>query len=262
MKISRIILIVLLFFVFFEIGLFSSYTLATGDVPDPGELIGMQVNTISSIFSPENVGGLLIKDPDNINVTNRYELADKVSEVADVDGVNVENMTITTVDDTNKEEFNVTITAFGYSKPSSKSGSIIISNEPDYKIICTAIAKYTINGIEVDLDTVTVDSILKIFDANDNNKYTVLGNDYNSSSKYSSSSSYGSGSSSYSSSSSYGSSYSGSSSDSSSSGSSSADYSGSSSSGSSSSGSSGASSGGSTEPTGTYLNYIIIRHNL
>ena len=124
MKISRIILILLLFFVFFEIGLFSSYTLATGEVPDPGELIGMQVETISSIFSPDNVGGLLIKDPDSINVTNKYELADKVSEVADVDGVDVENMTVTTVDDTNKNEFNVTVTAYGYSKPKSKGGSI------------------------------------------------------------------------------------------------------------------------------------------
>ena len=44
MKISRIILIILLFFVFFEIGLFSSYTLATGEVPDPGELINMQLH--------------------------------------------------------------------------------------------------------------------------------------------------------------------------------------------------------------------------
>ena len=135
MKISRIILIVLLFFVFFEIGLFSSYTLATGEVPDPGELINMQFGTITSIFSPENVGGLLIKDPDNINVTNRFELADKVSEIADVDGVNVENMSITTVDDTSKSEFNITVTAYGYSKPKGKSGSIIISNEPDYKIM-------------------------------------------------------------------------------------------------------------------------------
>ena len=104
MQISRIILILLLFFVFFEIGLFSSYTLATGEVPDPGELINMQISTVTSVFSPDNVGGLLIKDPDNVNVTNRYELADKLSEVADVDGVNVENMTITTVDDTDKDD--------------------------------------------------------------------------------------------------------------------------------------------------------------
>ena len=100
MQISRIILILLLFFVFFEIGLFSSYTLATGEVPDPGELINMQVSTITSVFSAENVGELLIKDPNSVNVTNKYELADKLAEVADVDGVNVENMSITTVDDT------------------------------------------------------------------------------------------------------------------------------------------------------------------
>ena len=100
------------FFVFFEIGLFSSYTLATGEVPDPTELIDMQVSTISSVLSPDNVGGLLIKDPDNINVTNKYELADKVSEVADVDGVNVDNMTITTVDDTNKKEFKKLVEMF------------------------------------------------------------------------------------------------------------------------------------------------------
>ena len=153
MNISRIILIILLFFVFFEIGLFSSYTLATGEVPDPGELINMQVSTVTSFFSPDNVGGLLIKDPDNINVTNRYELADKLSEVADVDGINVDNMTITTVDDTDKDEFNVTVTAFGYSKPKGKSGSIIINGEPDYKIIATATAEHNINGIEVKLDT-------------------------------------------------------------------------------------------------------------
>ena len=241
MKISRIILIVLLFFVFFEIGLFCSYTLATGQVPNPQELIGMQVETVSNIFSPDNVGGLLIKDPDNINVTNRYNLAEKVSEVADVDGVNVENMTITSVEDTSEEEFNVTITAFGYSKPQGKGGSIYISNEPDYKIICTAVAKYTVNGIEVDLDTVKVDSILKIFDADDNNKYNVLGNDYNSSSKYSSGSSYKS-SDSYSSSSS---SYSGSSS--SYSGGSSSDYSG----GGSSDYSGGGSSGGGSSDGGS-----------
>jgi hypothetical protein len=174
MKISRVILVILLFFVFFEIGLFSSYTLATGDVPDPTELVNMQVDTVRSLLSPDNVGGLLIKDPDNINVTNKYELADKVSEVADVDGVNVDNMTITSVDDTNQEEFNITVTAFGYSKPQGKSGSIIISNEPDYKIIATARAKYTINGVEADLDTVQIDSILKIFDEYDNNKYTIL----------------------------------------------------------------------------------------
>ena len=250
MKITRIILILLLFFVFFEIGLFSSYTIATAEVPDPGELIDMQVNTITSLFSSENVGGLLIKDPDQINVTNKYDLADKVSELADVDGVNVENMTVTTTEDRNQDKFNVTVTAFGYSKPKGGSGSIVISGEPDYKIIASATAEYTINGLTVDLDTVQIDSILKVFDADDNknSKYSSS-SEYSSSSQSSYSSSYGSSSgssygssgSSYSSSSSSGSTYTDS--GSSSSGSSGSSYD-SSSGGSSSSGSS---SGGETE---------------
>lgn len=265
MKISRIILILLLFFVFFEIGLFSSYTLATGEVPDPGELINMQVGTITSLFSADNVGGLLIKDPDNVNITNRFELADKLSEIADVDGVDVDDMNITTVEDGSEDEFNVTVTAYGYSKPTGKSGSIIINAEPDYKIIATGVAKHTVNGIQVDLDTLKVDSILKIFDADDSS-YSILDDDVNST-KSSSSSSYKSSSKSSSSSSSYSSSSSSSSSSSGSSGSGGGSSDGGSSSGGGSSGggssdggssggggsSDGGSSGGGSEESGLLL---------
>ncbi len=167
MKISRIILIVLLFVVFFEIGLFSSYTIVNAEVPSPTELIDMQVNTVTSFFSPDNVGGLLIKDPDEINVTNRFDLADKLSEVAEVDGVNVENMTITTSEDTDEEPFNATVTAYGYSSPKGSSGSIVISGEPDYKISASVEIKHSIDGYEADLDTIHVDSILKVYDSND-----------------------------------------------------------------------------------------------
>ena len=103
----------------------------------------------------------------------KYDLAEKVSDLADVDGVNVENMTVTTVQDKNQEKFNVTITVFGYSKPKGGSGSIVISGEPDYKIIASATAEYTINGLTVDLDTVQIDSILKVFDADDFTNFKI-----------------------------------------------------------------------------------------
>jgi len=165
MKISKIILIILLFVAFFEIGIFSSYTIVTSEVPDIQELIDMQVNTITSIFSPENVGSVLIKSPDELNVTNKYELADAISDAAEVDGVSLDNMTVTTNADINEESnFTVNVTAYGYSSPKSNSTSIIISGEPNYKIIASAQAKYTVNGLEVDTDTVKVDSILKIYD--------------------------------------------------------------------------------------------------
>lgn len=167
MKISRILLIIVLFVVFFEIGLFSSYTIVNAEVPNPSELIEMQVGAVTSFFSPDNVGGLLIKDPDEINVTNRFDLADKLAEKAEVDGVNVENMTITTSDDTDNEPFNATVTAFGYSTPKGNSSSIVISGEPDYKISASVNIIHSIDGYEADLDTLKIESILKVYDSND-----------------------------------------------------------------------------------------------
>ena len=177
MKISRIILIVLLFVVFFEIGLFSSYTIVNAEVPNPQELLDMQVNTFTSFFSPDNVGGLLIKDPDEINITNKYDLADKLAEVAEVDGVNVENMTVATSADTDEEPFNATVTAYGYSTPKGSSGSIVISGNPDYKIAASVLIKHTINGYEADLDSIHVDSILKVYDSNDAKNVSYSGYD-------------------------------------------------------------------------------------
>ncbi|WP_297983629.1 hypothetical protein [uncultured Methanobrevibacter sp.] len=205
MNISRVILIIVLFIAFFEIGIFSSYTIVNGEVPDPGELIDMQVSTITSIFSPENVGGLLIKDPDELNVTNKYDLAEAISDKADVDGVNVENMTVTTSDDTSQSEFNATVTAYGYSKPKTSSGSIVISGEPDYKITVSVTVKQTIDGLTADLDTLKIESILKVYDGDSSSNSTYSNYDSGPSGSsqtysYQSSSSSGSSSSSYSSS--------------------------------------------------------------
>ena len=245
MKVSRIILIIILFIAFFEIGIFSSYTIVTSEVPDIQELIDMQVNTITSIFSPENVGSVLIKDPNELNVTNKYELADALSEKAQVDGVNLDNFTVTTADDINEGNFTVEITAYGYASPKSSSTTIVISGEPNYKIIAKAKAV----NVMVDLDSIEIESILKLQNTDDSNSLS-MGNNTSSSSSYKSNS-YSSSSSSYSSSGSSGSSSGSGSGSSSSSGDSaySSDSSSSSSGGSSSSGSSGGSSGSGLEIT-------------
>ena len=249
MKVSRIILIIILFIAFFEIGIFSSYTIVTSEVPDIQELIDMQVNTITSIFSPENVGSVLIKDPNELNVTNKYELADALSEKAQVDGVNLDNFTVTTADDINEGNFTVEITAYGYASPKSSSTTIVISGEPNYKIIAKAKAVNGVNGIMVDLDSIEIESILKLQNTDDSNSLS-MGNNTSSSSSYKSNS-YSFSSSSYSSSGSSGSSSGSGSGSSSSSGDSaySSDSSSSSSGGSSSSGSSGGSSGSGLEIT-------------
>lgn len=162
-KILRVILIIVLFVVFFELGLFSSYTIVTAEAPNVQGLIDMQISKISSIFSPEKVNEALIKDPTPVNITNKKDVALKMEELSKVDGVNVDSMNITTYDDTNNENMTIHIEALGYASPNSTSGQIVISQDPSYKIVASSAASYKENGLRADENTVTINSILQLY---------------------------------------------------------------------------------------------------
>ncbi|MDO5850479.1 MAG: hypothetical protein Q4P14_04620 [Methanobacteriaceae archaeon] len=165
MKITKIILIIILFIAFFEIGLFSSYTIVSGEIPDVQNLITMQTDALGSFFSSENVGSVLIKDPTEINVTNRYDLAHELTKRANIDGVTVNNMTITTENSYGEENITIKIDTFGFSAPDSTSGQIVIENKPDYKVVAVAKATYSWEGYTVDINTIKIVSILKMYEA-------------------------------------------------------------------------------------------------
>ena len=162
-KIVRIILIIVLFVVFFELGLFSSYTIVTAEAPNPQALIDMQISKVTEFFSPENVNEALIKDPTAVNITNKKDVGLKMEELSKVDGVNVDSMNITTYDDTNNKNLTVNIEALGYASPNSTSGQIVISQTPSYKVIATGQAEYKENGLRVDENTITITSILQLY---------------------------------------------------------------------------------------------------
>ena len=162
-KIVRIILIIVLFVVFFELGLFSSYTIVTAEAPNPQALIDMQISKVTEFFSPENVNEALIKDPTPVNITNKKDVGLKMEELSKVDGVNVDSMNITTYDDTDNKNLTVNIEALGYASPNSTSGQIVISQTPSYKVIATGLAEYKENGLRVDENTITITSILQLY---------------------------------------------------------------------------------------------------
>lgn len=162
-KVVRIILIIVLFIVFFELGLFGSYTIVTAEAPNIQGLIDMQISKISGIFSPENVNQVLIKDPTPVTISNKKDVALTMEELSNVDGVNYESINVTTYEDTDNSEFNVTIQALGYESPNSTSGQIIISQVPSYKIIATGLASYKGGGLMVDKDTISINSVLKLY---------------------------------------------------------------------------------------------------
>ena len=162
-KILRILLVIVLFIIFFEVGLFSSYTIVTGEVPDVKGLVDMQVSSIANFFSPQTVNNVLVKDPTYVNISNQKDVALKIEELSNVDGINLDSMNVSTYDDLDSDKFNVTIEALGYDSPNSTSGQIIISQDPSFKVIVTGVASYKNGELKVDVNTIKVDSVLKLY---------------------------------------------------------------------------------------------------
>jgi len=162
-KIVRIILIVVLFLVFFELGLFGSYTIVTSEAPNIQGLIDMQISKITGFFSPETVNQVLVKDPTPVSIANKKDVALQLEDMSKVDGVNYESINVTTYEDPDNSEFNVTIEALGYASPNSTSGQIVISQDPSYKIIANGVASYKGTGLLVDKNSVTINSVLKLY---------------------------------------------------------------------------------------------------
>ncbi|WP_178647447.1 hypothetical protein [uncultured Methanobrevibacter sp.] len=159
-KIFRIILVVILFIVFFEVGLFSSYTIVTSEAPDVQGLINMQIDEISSFISPDNVNKVLIKDPTPVKIDNKQQVALKIENLSKVDGVNIDSMNMTTYSNPDDDTLNVTIEVLGYASPNSTSSQIVISRDPSYKIVATGNAT---SGGNVNIDSIKIQSILKLF---------------------------------------------------------------------------------------------------
>ncbi|WP_224425057.1 hypothetical protein [Methanobrevibacter sp. TMH8] len=173
----KIILIILLFIGFFEAGLLSSYTIITSEAPDVKGLIDLQISTIADFFSSENINSVLIKDPQKINITNEDDVATNLSALAKVDGIDINTMNVTTYSDTENGEIDVNITALGFSSPNTTSGQIVLSGTPDYLITATAKANVTSSGIIIDLSTIRILSILKLFGGTNNS--TINGSTVN-----------------------------------------------------------------------------------
>ena len=123
----------------------------------------MQISKITGFFSPENVNDALIKDPTSINISNKKDVAMKLEELSEVDGVNYDSINVTTYEDTDNDEYNVTIEALGYASPNSTSGQIVISQDPSYKIIANAIVSHKGTGLMIDVDSITINSVLKLY---------------------------------------------------------------------------------------------------
>jgi len=160
------ILVLLLLVGFFEVGLLSSYTIVTSQAPDVRGLIDLQLESISSIFSSDNINEILIKDPGVSNISNADEVADYLTNITKIDGVNVKNMNATSYQSFSDDNIDVEIEALGYASVNVTSGQIVLSENPDYKIIASAKANPSYTGVKIDISTIKIVSVIKLYNNN------------------------------------------------------------------------------------------------
>jgi hypothetical protein len=156
------------FFLFFEAGLFSSYTIVTGNAPDLDKLIGMQIDAISSIF---NFGDNSLDNKKALDILNKEEVGEALKTKAGMDGINIDTLVAYNIQNNDNNTIMVNITAMLYKDVQSGSGNssggqIVISPQETYSVTATGIATEKTSGITIDVNSIQITSIRKLYNNN------------------------------------------------------------------------------------------------
>jgi hypothetical protein len=159
----KIILFLIFFAVFFEAGLFASYTIVTQQPPNPADLIEMQINGVSSLLNL----GPKIATQKNVKILNENEVVEAMKAKTGIDGINLQSLTAQTYQNTDEKTINVNITAMGYKDAQTgggvtttnmSSGPIVIKSNETYSITATAVATPKTSGVQIDVNSIVITS--------------------------------------------------------------------------------------------------------
>jgi hypothetical protein len=155
----KIILFLIFFVVFFEAGLFASYTIVTQQAPNPADLIEMQINGITSLL---NLGPKIATQKD-IAILNENEVVDALKTKTGIDGINLQSLKATTYQDTSADTITVNLTAMGYKDSqtggktgNASSGPIVIKSNETYSITATAVGTPKNKGVQIDVNSIVI----------------------------------------------------------------------------------------------------------
>ena len=164
-KILKILLFVVGIFIFFEIGLFASYTLISSGHVDPVELVSVQINEASD-FIGSFTGEKNLKDQNTLNITNNENLV--LNNLTNL-SVNLNSVTAkVSSDDTGNQT--VTITALASKDVQvSSGGAIIIAPEQTYSITATAIGEvYSSGKVKINTTSISLKESIVLYDQSNN----------------------------------------------------------------------------------------------
>lgn len=171
-RIIKFILFLILFGIVFELGLLSSYTIVTSQPPDVGKLVDMQVTKVTALW--DSISGAN-KGPSvkTVNITNIDVVADSLKSKTGLDGINVDTLGAILPSGSTSDTVDVTLTGTGYKEnqtggvtnnaSGSSSGQIVIKQSEVYSITATAKAKKKSGKVEVDVNTIQVTALKKIY---------------------------------------------------------------------------------------------------
>lgn len=168
-RILKVILFIILFAVFFEAGLISSYTIVTSQPPDVAKLLEMQIEQISALLNLGSPGSsTVIPNQQVVKILNPDEVADAIKGRTGMSGVNLQTMSASTFDTVAKNKnITVNITATGYKEVVTGSnvtgGTIVIKNNETYSITATAVAEVKTGGVTVNLMNIQITSLRKLY---------------------------------------------------------------------------------------------------
>jgi len=158
-------LLFILCVVFFEAGLISANTIVSGEPPDMGKLIDMQLDGINSLI--HLLQGSQNSTQKAIDINNENDVAQAIQNKSEMNGVNLQSLSAHTNESTRNENITVTITLMAYktttTSGNSTNGSIIIKPNETYSITATAIGKVESGGITVDLNSIVITTVRKLY---------------------------------------------------------------------------------------------------
>lgn len=163
-RVIKFILFLVLFGIFFEAGLISSYTIVTQQPPDVGGLIDIQLEKISAIFESLNLNSNILGSPNNLKILNEDQVAEALKAKVKLDGIDMATLQAFTYEDTSNDVITVNIAANGYREVTAQSGGqIVISPSENYNVAATAKAETMEKGIEVDITTIKITSVKRLY---------------------------------------------------------------------------------------------------
>ena len=167
-RILKVLIFIVGIFVFFEVGLFASYSVISSDGVNVDEIISTQIDEVND-FIGSLTGKKTLSEQETLNVTNDDKVALILNNMTNL-SVNLGSVTakVSSGDDGNQT---VTLTAIATKDTQITSGgAILIVPEQTYSITVTATGEvYSSGKVEIDTTTIALKEKMVLYNQNSTN---------------------------------------------------------------------------------------------